>query len=103
MSFCTQYEGQVPAEHLNEFLSLLTTQPETTYPNGEWVTDGWNQRGWDELLTATQTIASKYNTNTSMDVYYEDGDTMYHDEYSCIGEDTIEHEYSEEREDTEDW
>ena len=100
MSICVQYEGSVPPEYLSEFLSECETKPEIIYSgSGEFVTDGWNQRGWDSLLNTVQLIAERYNCITTLDCYYEDGDEMYCTSHTCDGDDTFITEKVDYRED----
>ena len=101
MSICVQYEGRVPVEYKEEFESLLSTSPETWYPTGEWVTDGWNHRAWESLLDAIKEIADKHNCITTMDCYYDEGNEMYCTSYTCDGDTVTETESSETREEDE--
>ena len=98
MGLCVQYEGSIPPQYKEEFESLLTTFPETWYPTGEWVTDGWNHRGWEPLLDAIKEIADKHNCTTTMDCYLEEGDEMICTSYTCEGDRVTMTETSETRE-----
>ena len=103
MGMCVGYQGSIPPQYKEEFISLLNHTPETFYDTGEWVTDGWNHRGWEPLLTAIKTIAENHNCITTMNCYYDDGPEMYCTSYTCDGDTVTETEVMETREEDEDW
>ena len=102
MSICVQYDGSVPSQYLDEFITQCKVDgsaPEQVWTtSGEFMTDGWNQRGWDNLLNCVKLIAEKYDCITTLDCYYSDGPTNYCTSYTCDGEVVIETENMEELE-----
>ena len=101
MSFCVQFDGKVPPEHLDEFISHCKVDgsaPEEVWvTSGEFMTDGWNNRGWDNLLNCVKITHEKHDCVTSLDCYYDDGDEMFCTSYTCDGDVVIETEKVERR------
>ena len=94
MSLCVQYQGSIPPQHQQHFITTLkeyTNSPVYFYENGEWETDGWNQRGWDDLLETTKFISETYHCNTEMRCYYYDG-VDYVTTYKCNDGECVETE-----------
>ena len=88
MSLCVQYTGKIEPQYKEEFIAhckVIASAPEIWDDNGEWSTDGWNQRGWDGLLSATRIIAEKYDTIATLDCYYDEGLDAYCTSYTCDG------------------
>ena len=95
MSLCVQYQGSIPPQHQQHFITTLkeyTNSPVYFYENGEWETDGWNQRGWEPLLQSIKFLCSEHNVGGEMRCYYDDGDISYVTTYSLNGNECVETE-----------
>ena len=79
MSFCVQYEGQVPEQHKEEFCAMCKeygSAPEM-WQGGQFMTDNWNHRGWETLRQAVADLAETYDCVTQLDCSFMEGDTDY--------------------------